>query len=346
MRTLIPAIGLVSLLVALVTLALLDAEAPAGATGPGPGMALSAPAQAPVGQTFSITVSASPPPTTGNAVGFNSEIIFSAGAEWLPRATCQGEVLASTSGSPPPVCLSQPGPASEARHFVLTALFPPFPPLDSPVDGLLELDVRCTSAGVQTLVLTAVPGSPYGAAYFADTGGQANVKTVQHDIDGNTTMENVADVGTVTCLDEPTYTPSSTNTATVTPTATATPTATPDALLDSDGDGCSDVRELGDDALLGGLRDPASFWDFFDVPTPTRDGAVSALDMFAVLGRFNASGDTGIDPLSPPPSSGYHTAYDRGAVEGTYVWNLGAANGSIAATDIFGVLGQINHSCA
>jgi hypothetical protein len=97
------------------------------------------------------------------------------------------------------------------------------------------------------------------------------------------------------------------------------------------------------------LRSAKHFWDFYDVPTGTgltRDRSISALDLFAVLGRFNTSGNAGLDPLSLPPPSGYHPAYDRGLIFGPNVWDVGAANGSIAATDIFGVLGQFAHSCA
>ncbi len=37
--------------------------------------------------------------------------------------------------------------------------------------------------------------------------------------------------------------------------------------IDTDLDGCSDKAELGSDPATGGERDPASFWDFFDVWT-------------------------------------------------------------------------------
>jgi hypothetical protein len=116
-----------------------------------------------------------------------------------------------------------------------------------------------------------------------------------------------------------------------------------------DQDGCLDGQEIGPNATLGGMRNPKHLWDFYDVPTGgglTRDASVSALDLFAVLGRFNTSGDPDIDPLSLPPPTGYHPAYDRGVILGPNVWNVAAANGSIAATDIFGVLGQFSHSCA
>jgi hypothetical protein len=131
-------------------------------------------------------------------------------------------------------------------------------------------------------------------------------------------------------------------------TRCAGPNDAPINADDSDLDGCLDGREEGPDPTLGGLRNSKYFWDFYDVPTGAslvRDRAVSGLDLFAVLGRFNTTGSVGIDPLSLPPATGYHTAYDRGSVFGPDLWDLMAANGSIAGTDIFSVLGQFGHSC-
>jgi hypothetical protein len=158
----------------------------------------------------------------------------------------------------------------------------------------------------------------------------------------------------------PTPTPTNTHTPTVTQTATVTPspttknlagdtdgdTVTNDVDDNDDNDGCTDSQETGLVATAGGLRDPHNFWDFFDVPAPGRDGAIASADLFAVLGRFGSTGDPGIDPLSAPgPAPEYHTAFDRGSVVGANPWNIGPADGSIAAADIFAVLGQLNHSC-
>ncbi len=172
---------------------------------------------------------------------------------------------------------------------------------------------------------------------------------------------------TITPTRTPTRTPTTTPTQTATRTPTASPTATSsptpkdpggdtdgdtvtnDIDLDDDNDGCADVQELGLNAALGGRRDPHNFWDFYDVPTGaglTRDGSVSGPDIFAVIGRFNTTGSAAIDPLSMAPASGYHTAYDRGPLVGPDPWDLGAANGSIASTDIFAIIAQFNHSCA
>lgn len=131
-----------------------------------------------------------------------------------------------------------------------------------------------------------------------------------------------------------------------TPTPVPTPTPTIDPNLDSDSDGCTDVQELGSNPLLGGQRNPDNFWDFFDTPnpnaTPQRDKFISVVDIARVVARFGTSGDPGIDPLSRPPKTGYHTAYDRFAVAGKL---SGPADGFIGAGDILLVVLQFGHSC-
>jgi hypothetical protein len=120
--------------------------------------------------------------------------------------------------------------------------------------------------------------------------------------------------------------------------------------VDSDDDGCADGEELGVNKATGGFRSPTNFWDFFDTPTGgslTRDQAVAGTDFFALLGRFGAEGDDTIDPLSTPPAApAYHTAYDRGGSGGPFSWSLLPADGTIAGTDFFSMLGQFGDSCA
>jgi hypothetical protein len=111
---------------------------------------------------------------------------------------------------------------------------------------------------------------------------------------------------------------------------------------DTDSDGCNDQEEQGQSQAQGGLRNPENFWDFFD--TPPRNGAVAGGDFFAILARFGAAGIPG-DPMTTPPPTGYHSAYDRGPSSGPYSWNLTAANGAITGTDFFAVLGQFGHTC-
>jgi general secretion pathway protein D len=126
------------------------------------------------------------------------------------------------------------------------------------------------------------------------------------------------------------------------------PCATSDP--DSDLDGCTDSAEqqtaMGSETS-GGRRDYQNFWDFFDTPNASnvRDGAVASADFFRVVGRFGATGNPAMDPLSMPPPTGYHTAFDRGPASGD-PWDLTAPNGSISAADYFATLQQFGHTCA
>ena len=115
---------------------------------------------------------------------------------------------------------------------------------------------------------------------------------------------------------------------------------------DHDRDGCDDKVEITSSTPgNGGIRDPLNKWDFFD---PTRDGSVAGTDFFALLGRFNTSGDPSLDPFNPTlPASGYHPRFDRGpSVDGSASHVLSPANGTIAGTDFFSVLGQFATTCA
>ena len=118
--------------------------------------------------------------------------------------------------------------------------------------------------------------------------------------------------------------------------------------FDADEDGCTDGQELAAAPALGGLRDPESFWDFYDTPDSVnvRDRIVSVADIGRVAARFGTSGDPAIDPLSAPPASGYHTAFDRSPpAQGAELWQPGPPDGSISIGDIGSVVAQFGHSC-
>ncbi len=128
---------------------------------------------------------------------------------------------------------------------------------------------------------------------------------------------------------------------------------------DSDGDGCSDAAEeqaAPGSEVFGGRRDPDYYWDFFDTPGQEngRDRVVSVSDIGRVVGRFGADDDGGAaavnrssDPLSAPPPSGYHPAFDRsGAIPGQFPWNASPPDGIISIGDIGSVVAQFGHSCA
>jgi len=140
---------------------------------------------------------------------------------------------------------------------------------------------------------------------------------------------------------------------------------------DSDGDGCADIEEVGDDPFLGGDRNPSDPWDFYDVtvpampdPTPNgaRDKAVAMDDVLAVLfyvGTYNGDGglpgpngvaydsdkgvDTDGDTVADIPPDGVPDGlpYDR-----TASWPFsGAPDGAIALDDVLAALGQASHGC-
>jgi hypothetical protein len=168
---------------------------------------------------------------------------------------------------------------------------------------------------------------------------------------------------THTATRTPTQTP--TATATLTPSWTSTPTATStptlSATLDTDGDGCTDLRELQTapgSETSGGLRDPQYFWDFYDTPNAAnvRDRRVTVPgDIFQVAQRFGANDAGGTapvnrnsDPLAGPIPAipGYHPAFDRSPMIGPNPWDMGPPDGAITAVvDIFAVAKQYGHSC-
>jgi hypothetical protein len=99
---------------------------------------------------------------------------------------------------------------------------------------------------------------------------------------------------------------------------------------DLDGDGCSAAEENGDNPALGGERDPANEWDFYDVNGSRK---VDAADIALVRSKVTGSAAT------PPESH----IYDRSA--GPQLWAPGPPNGAINAIDIAYVRLSANHSC-
>ena len=290
--------------------------------GPAPGMSLSSTYQfVAVGETFTITISADPAPDAQIA-GLASEVLLPSGLTWVPRPSCEDEVLVARQD------LGQLGFCSSfitgllggIGHSVVSDLgAPPLAPLDlvpGSVVPIIEIDVTCVASDSYTAVLLAVPDSSFGAVYFDVAANPLSVKTVPFDYDGDTFSNDVAATITIECLED----------------------------VDTDGDGCTDVQELRADELLGGQRNPEYFWDFYDA---NRDRAISVLDFFAVLERFGAVGNPAIDPLSdPPPVPAYHTRFDRlPALPGANAWELQPADGAISILDFFSLLVQFGHTC-
>jgi hypothetical protein len=128
---------------------------------------------------------------------------------------------------------------------------------------------------------------------------------------------------------------------------------------DTDGDGCTDQRELQAAAgseFTGGLRDPASAYDFFDVPLPpgppgtgARDRVANILDIIGVLAKFGTHDNgTPNDFSDDPANSGgqrYNPDFDRTFV-GPAPWNTGPGDGANNIFDVILALAQFGHGCA
>ena len=105
------------------------------------------------------------------------------------------------------------------------------------------------------------------------------------------------------------------------------------ADVDTDGDGCTDLREFGSTEEAGGQRDPDNPWDFYDT---NGDGVVDLPnDILGVILRF-----------SPQGQAPYDAQFDRGPSAGPNVWNMTAPDGVIdLPNDILGVIQQFGHNC-
>ncbi|MCH7697971.1 MAG: S8 family serine peptidase [Chloroflexi bacterium] len=100
---------------------------------------------------------------------------------------------------------------------------------------------------------------------------------------------------------------------------------------DTDGDGCTNGEEFGEDPRLGGQRNPLNPWDFHDV---NGDGVVTLFDdILAVINGFGSGGnDPVLDRSAAPP--------------GVQPWLQGPPDGTIdVANDILGIASQFGHSC-
>ena len=173
-------------------------------TPPGPAMSLAAPGTVFMGVTFLVAVKADPAPD--EFVIFGSEVLFPAGLQWLPRPLCEDEVqVGRPDGGSLWLCQSSvTTPLGGAGHAAFASLglppyYPPFDVVAGSTTALVELDFVCDMPGSYQLTLTANPDSPHGAV-FADTNGtKIQVKTVEHDYDGDTVPNQVADTIDIDC---------------------------------------------------------------------------------------------------------------------------------------------------
>ena len=189
------------------------------------------------------------------------------------------------------------------NHGGLSGLFPPIPP--SFFEGnVVELSMNCTSAQSSTFVELLPEGDS-----VAGTSGSAF-----KDPDDVLIVPNLHSL-TINCTDVP-------------------------ADADSDGDGCSNLREYGSDETLGGMRDWQNANDFYDViggGGGEPDGVIDLPnDILGVIQHF-----------SPTGAAPYDVQFDRGPSAGPDPWNMTAPDGVIdLPNDILGVILQFNHRCA
>jgi hypothetical protein len=214
----------------------------------------------------------------------------------------------------------------------------------------------------QEIDITGLPNGDYYLTIEADPDNRIrelndnnNTNTITIRITGNSVVilaSTPTPTSTPTRTNTPTRTPTRTNTPTPTQTKTPTPTNTPippntstntplptDTPLptntpapspDSDGDGCTDLEERGENPLFGGLRDPANPWDFYDVDG---SGKIDSFDIGEVRVRFNP-----IDPTPPEDEP-----YDRHT--GAAPWAPNGPDGQIDAIDVNIVRASFNHEC-
>ena len=102
---------------------------------------------------------------------------------------------------------------------------------------------------------------------------------------------------------------------------------------DTDGDGCSDQQEFGNDETKGGRRNYLNPWDYFDT---NGDQFIDLPnDILGVIQHFA--------PQGQPP---YDVQFDCGHRDGETLWSMTAPDGVIdLPIDILGVIYQFGHSC-
>lgn len=110
----------------------------------------------------------------------------------------------------------------------------------------------------------------------------------------------------------------------------SSPASSNPPVMDTDGDGCADLEELGSDPGVGGGRRPSYPWDFYDVNGDTTVDLFS--DVFGVAFDFGAAGTAATDRSAPAP--------------GMDIWDMGPPDGVVNLfDDIFGVAFQFGHTC-
>ena len=101
---------------------------------------------------------------------------------------------------------------------------------------------------------------------------------------------------------------------------------------DTDGDGCTDLQELGPNHNLGGQRDPSNGWDFFDV---TGDKSIDTIDTLLIMAHFgHGPGDDALD-----------NKLDRD-VGGPGIWNTIASDTGVDLNDALVNMDSFGDDCS
>ena len=256
----------------------------------------------PTGGAFVLSIEANAAPANGYA-GFVTEIDYGALA-YDKKPTAFDEVVA-------PGCVfnirEQAPSLSLVAHGCATGVASPFPK-NHFIGTIVQLQFNCTaSQSSEVIALLPEGNSPalIGGTRFAEFGTEAVI------------APNVDSLG-INCGPKQQH------------------------PGDTDGDGCSDVRENlpKTQAEQGGGRDWLDPNDFYDVYGPgqsaTLDGVIDLPnDILGVIQHFA--------PQGQPP---YDLRFDRGLTVGMNHWQRAASDGVIdLPNDILGVIQQFNHNC-
>jgi hypothetical protein len=107
-------------------------------------------------------------------------------------------------------------------------------------------------------------------------------------------------------------------------------------VVDTDGDGCKEAREVGMNQSLGGRRDPLNPWDYFNPEKIYTPYTQTVADILRVVNQYNKNMG---NPL-------YTAETDRTGIPNAYPWSLGPPNGTQTVEDILAAVKQFGHNCA
>ena len=135
--------------------------------------------------------------------------------------------------------------------------------------------------------------------------------------------------------------------------------------IDTDGDGCQDVREIGLMHQTGGQRNPLNPYDFYDVPVPAltpsnttgvKDHIVSIADVISVVDYIGASATapTQMNSMGLMYGSDLNgnlmldgAEYDRSpSVTPGQPWASGPPSGAVTIADALIALQQVGDNCS